>query len=83
MVNTRSQVFREKRIDQSEDDRLSDNDDNVSVADQNREIYFGENDEQTMRSMEMERNSRSPKDAMDPECISEKINNNSNKHFKY
>ena len=50
-MNTRSQVLRENRVEQSEDDRFFDNDDNVSVADPYRESYFGENDE-TMRSME-------------------------------
>ena len=37
MVNTRSQVIRENRIEQAEEDRLSDNDDNISVADFYRE----------------------------------------------
>ena len=37
MVNTRSQILRENRIEQSEDDSLSDNDDNVCVADHYRE----------------------------------------------
>ena len=41
MVNTRSQILRENRVEQSEDDRFSDNDDNVSVADHYRESYFG------------------------------------------
>ena len=52
MVNTRSKIFRENQIEQSEDDRLSDNDDNVSVADHYRESYFGENDVETMGLME-------------------------------
>ena len=46
MVNTRSQILRENRIEQSEDDRLSDNDDNVSVTDHYRENYLGENDDE-------------------------------------
>ena len=52
MVNTRSQILRENRVEQTEDDRFSDNEDNVSVADHYRESYFGENDDETMRSME-------------------------------
>ena len=52
MVDTKSQVLRENRVEQSEDDRFSDNDDNVSVADHYQKIYFGENGEETMRSME-------------------------------
>ena len=52
MVNARSQVLSENRLEQSEDDQMSDNDDNVSVADQYRESYFDENDEGTMTSME-------------------------------
>ena len=55
MVNIRSQVLIENRVEQSEDDRFSDNDDNVSVADHYRERYFGENDDDTMRSMERDR----------------------------
>ena len=51
-MNTRSQILKENRIEQSEDDRLFDNDDNVSVADHYRESHFGENDDETMRSME-------------------------------
>ena len=53
-MKTRSQVLRENRVEQSEDDRFSDNDDNVSVADHFRENFFGQNDEETMRSMERE-----------------------------
>ena len=52
MVNTRSQILRENRIELAEDDRLSDNDDNVSVADHYHESYTGENDDETMRSVE-------------------------------
>ena len=52
MVKTRSQNLRENRVEQSEDDSFSDNGDNVSVADHYRESYFGENDGETMRSME-------------------------------
>ena len=52
MVDTRSQILRENRVEQSEDDRFPDNDDNVSVADHYRESNFGENDEETMRSSE-------------------------------
>ena len=55
MVNTRSQVLRENRVEQSEDDRFSDNDDNVSVADHYLESYLVENDEETMRSSERDR----------------------------
>ena len=51
-MNTRSQFLRENRVEQSEDDSFSDNSDNVSVADHYRESYFGENDGETMRSME-------------------------------
>ena len=49
MVNTRSQVLRENKIEHSEKDRFTDDDDNVSVADHYRESYFGENDGETMR----------------------------------
>ena len=54
MVNTRSQVHRENRIEQSEADRLTDDDDddNVSVSDHYEESYFNENDGETMRSLE-------------------------------
>ena len=52
MVNTRTEILRENRVEQSENDKLSDNDDSVSVADHNRESYFGENDDETIRSME-------------------------------
>ena len=51
-MNTRSQILRENRIELAEDDRLSDNDDNVSVADHYYESYTGENDDETMRSVE-------------------------------
>ena len=51
-MNTRSQVLRENRVEESEDDRFSDNDDNVSVAGHYRESYFGENYEETTRSTE-------------------------------
>ena len=44
MVNTRSEVLRENRIKQSEEDRFTDDDDSVSVADHYRESYFNEND---------------------------------------
>ena len=37
MMNTRSQILRENRVEQSEDDSFSDNGDNVSVADHYRE----------------------------------------------
>ena len=52
MISTRSQTLRENRIEQSEYNRLSDNDDNVSIPDHYRESYFDENDGETMRSME-------------------------------
>ena len=52
MVNTRSQVLRETRIEQSEEDIFTDDDDNVSVADHYRESYFGENDGEAIRSQE-------------------------------
>ena len=58
MVNTRSQLLRENRIEQSEKDRFTDDDDaNVSVADHYRESYFGENDGETMRSLERDHES--------------------------
>ena len=52
MVNTRSQALREKRIEQSEENRFTDDDDKVSVADHYRESYFNENDGETMRTLE-------------------------------
>ena len=52
MANTRSQILRENRIEHSQDERLSDNDDKVSVADKYSESNFGENDDETKRLME-------------------------------
>ena len=52
MVNTRSQALREDRIEQSEEDRFTDDDNNVSVADHYRHTYSNENDGETMRSPE-------------------------------
>ena len=52
MVNTRSQVLGENRIEQSEEGRLSEDDDNVDVADHYRMSYFDENDGETMRPLE-------------------------------
>ena len=52
MVNTRSQVHRENRIEQAEIDGFTDDDDNVRVADDYQESYFSENDGESMRSHE-------------------------------
>ena len=52
MVKTRSEVIRENRIEQLEEDRFTEDDDNVSVAAHYRESYFHENDGETMRSPE-------------------------------
>ena len=50
MVNTKSQVHRDNRIEQSEADSFTDDDDNV--ADHYQERCFNENDGETMRSLE-------------------------------
>ena len=55
MVNTRSQVNRENRIEQAEVGRFTDDEDNVTVADHYKESLFIENDGGTMRSLERER----------------------------
>ena len=52
MMNFRSQFLSENRVEQSEEERFTDDDDNVSVADHCRERYFSENDGETMRSIE-------------------------------
>ena len=54
MVNTRSQIERENRNEQSEVDRLADDDDDISVADHYSGRFFNENHEETMRSLEKE-----------------------------
>ena len=52
MVNTRSQAHRANRIEQSAAEIITDDDDNVSVADNYQERYFNENDGEMMRSLE-------------------------------
>ena len=49
MANTRSQVHRENRIEQSQADSFTYDDDNVSVADHYQESYFDANDGETLR----------------------------------
>ena len=48
MVNTRLQVHRKNRNGQTDVDRFTDDDDNVSVADHYQESYFNENENQKL-----------------------------------
>ena len=52
MVNTKSQILRENRVEQTEKDRYSDNEDNISKADHNSGSYFNDYDDEPMRSQE-------------------------------
>ena len=52
MVKTRSQVLRENRVEQTEEDRYSDNEDNISVADHYTRSYFNVYDDEALRSQE-------------------------------
>ena len=52
MVNTRSQILRENRVEQTEEDRYPDNEDNISVADHYSGSYFNDYNDEAMRSQE-------------------------------
>ena len=45
MVNIRSQILRENRVEQTGEDVYSDNEDNISVADHYSGSYFNDHDE--------------------------------------
>ena len=49
MVNTKSQANGENRIEQTEFDRLADDDDNVSVDDHYSGNYFQENNSESKK----------------------------------
>ena len=52
MVNTRSQILRENRVEQTREDECSDNEDNISVADHYSGSYFNDHDDEAVRSQE-------------------------------
>ena len=52
MLNTRSQILRENRVEQTGGDEYSDNEDNISVADHYSGSYFNDHDDETLRSQE-------------------------------
>ena len=52
MVKTRWQIHRENRIEQTEGDGFTDDDDNVRLADHYQESYGNENNGETIRSLE-------------------------------
>ena len=51
-MNTRSQLFRENRVEQTERDEYSDIEGNISVADHYSGSYFNDHDDETLRSQE-------------------------------
>ena len=52
MVNTKSQILRENRVEQSGGDEYSDNEDNIGVVDHYSGSYFNDHDDEVMRSQE-------------------------------
>ena len=52
MVNTRSQILRENRVEQTGEDVYSDTEDNISVADHYSGSYFNDHDDEAVRSQE-------------------------------
>ena len=49
MVNRRSQILRENRVERTRGDEHSDNEDNISVADHYSGSYFNDHDDDTLR----------------------------------
>ena len=52
MVNTKSQILRQNRVEQTGEDYSSENEDIISVADHYSGSYFNDHDDEAMRSQE-------------------------------
>ena len=51
-MNTRSQILRANRVEQTGEDEYSDNEDIISVADHYSGSYFNDHDDEAVRSLE-------------------------------